>query len=485
MSTRARTRISVVFIVISGLLLPLGLLAAWANTTIYDSTTFSERSVDLLNSPSVRREVADRITEQLARGGNQQAVNFRPAFQLAVEAAIDTDTFRSIFRTAIKRTHEAILAGQSGGATGLDLSDSFAIIASSLQLPDNAAPGKDNASSLGTTFADTTERLASYGVWQLDDISSGIATLALAGAVVFAVAAIAVAADRRKAVKRVGWAVVAVGAVIILVLQIGQLVVGRFISDAELRPAVEAALARATADLFMIGLWTAGYGVVIAAAASAMAANARRVTPSSAAQSVAAWVERRRRSTGGTIVLAPGAFVAGVILISSPDFWVRAAVVVVGLWLVYFAVTETLRLIRSVAVEQRPPARPVPGSGGRSHRRRTRRRPGAPHVRRHPSDPTVGQGRRGRRRRPLQRRGVALRPPAQRRGRGLRGDGTDETTRSCTSAGGSFDVGRRAVWSTRQGRCRFVGSSLRHRKPLGSARGPAKNGELGVQPSDR
>ena len=352
-SNRARTRISVGLIVISGLLLPLGLVAAWANSTIYDSTTFSERSVDLLNSPSVRREVANRITEQLARGGNQQAVNFRPAFQLAVEAAIDTDTFRSIFRTAIKRTHEAILVDQSQGTTGLDLSDSFAIIASTLQLPDNAAPGQNTGSSLGTTFADTTERLASYGVWRLDDISGGIAFLALGGALALAIAAIAIATDRRKAVKRLGWAVVAVGVAIMLVLQVGQAVVGRFISDAELRPAVEAALARATADLFMIGLWTAGYGVVIAAAASAMAAHARRVTPSSAAQSVAAWADRRRRTTGGTIVLAVVAFLAGVTLISSPDFWVRAAVIVVGLWLVYFAVTEALRLIRSVTVEHR------------------------------------------------------------------------------------------------------------------------------------
>jgi hypothetical protein len=363
-NARTRTRISVVLIVISGLLLPVGLLSLWANSTIYDSTTFSERSVDLLNSPSVRKEVADRITEQLARGGNQQAVNFRPAFQLAVEAAIDTDTFRSIFRTAIKRTHEAILVDQSQGTSGLDLSDSFAIIASTLQLPDSAAPGQTGGSSLGATFADTTERLGSWGVWQLDDISGGIALLALGGSLAFAIAAIAIAADRRKAVKRLGWAIVAVGAFIMLVLQIGQFVVGQFIGDAELRPAVEAALARATADLFMIGLWTAGYGVIVAAAASAMAAHARRVTPTSAAQSIAAWADRRRRSTGGTLVLAAVAFVAGLALISSPTFWVRAAVILVGLWLVYFAVTEGLRLIRTVTVEHQT-TRSTPARVGR------------------------------------------------------------------------------------------------------------------------
>jgi len=359
MNSRMRARISVVLIVISGLLLPLGLAATWANATIYDSTTFSERSVDLLNSPSVRKEVATRITEQLARSGNQQAVNFRPAFQLAVEAAIDTDTFRSIFRTAIKRTHQAILVDQSQGTSGLDLSDSFAIIASTLQLPDNAAPGQKTGSSLGTTFADTTERLGSYGIWRLDEISSSIALLALAGSLALGIAAVAVATDRRQAVKRLGWAVIAGGVAIMFVLQVGQFVIGRFIDDGGLRPAVEAALARSTADLFMIGLWTAGYGVVIAAAAAAMVADARRVTPAGAAQAVAAWTERRRRTRSGTLVLAGVAFLTGILLISSPGFWMRAAVVLVGLWLVYFAVTEVLRLVRSVTVEnQAAPSTP-------------------------------------------------------------------------------------------------------------------------------
>ena len=75
--------------------------------------------------------MATTLTEQLARNGNQQAVNFRPAFELAVEAGINTDTFRSIFRTAVERTHQALLEGQADGA-GLNLSDSIAIITSTL-----------------------------------------------------------------------------------------------------------------------------------------------------------------------------------------------------------------------------------------------------------------------------------------------------------------------------------------------------------------
>ena len=98
--------------------------------------------VAVLDSPVVRREIAARLTQELARAGNRQAVNFGPAFELAVEVAADTDTFRSIFRTAVRRVHEALLAGEGSGA-GLDLSDSIAIITSTLRLPGDArsSPG--------------------------------------------------------------------------------------------------------------------------------------------------------------------------------------------------------------------------------------------------------------------------------------------------------------------------------------------------------
>src|SRR6516162_8532298 len=131
---RFRRWTSVVLLAVVAVIFPLGVVAQWAGGTIYDSDAFSQRSVELLNSPAVQRLLATRLTEQLARSGNQQALAFRPAVQLAIEAVIDTDTFRSIFRTAVRRTHQALLEGRSGDA-GLDLSDSVSIIAASLQLP--------------------------------------------------------------------------------------------------------------------------------------------------------------------------------------------------------------------------------------------------------------------------------------------------------------------------------------------------------------
>ncbi len=157
----------------AGVLIPVAVIAGWANATLYDSEEFSNRAVALLESPVVRREMAVKLTEQLARGGNQQAINFRPAFELAVDAAIDTDTFRSIFRTAVRRLHEAVLSGQ-GGEAGLNLSESIAIITTTLQLPGSAQAGEQTSGGLGDSLADVTGQLDSYRFWDWQDITAAV-----------------------------------------------------------------------------------------------------------------------------------------------------------------------------------------------------------------------------------------------------------------------------------------------------------------------
>ena len=147
---RLRSVTSTTLLVLMGFVLPIGIVAAWAQTTVYDSDAFSHRAVSILDSPAVRHELADRLTEQLARNGNQNAIAFRPAMVLAIETVVDTDTFRSIFRSAVRRTHEALLQG-SNGSSGLDLSDSFAIVTASLQ-----APSGGKASSTSSTSGTST-----------------------------------------------------------------------------------------------------------------------------------------------------------------------------------------------------------------------------------------------------------------------------------------------------------------------------------------
>jgi hypothetical protein len=343
-----RRAASIALLALASILFPLGVVAGWAAGTVYDSNTFSQRAVDLLGSAALRRELAQRLTEQLVLSGNQQASNFRPALQLAVEAAVDTDTFKSIFRTAIRRTHSALLEG--GGATsGLDLADSVAIISSSLQLPSDAKPSASGSASLGSSLTDVTERLSRLGVWKLNDDVDTIVGIAIIGAVVAAGGAIAVSTDRRRTVGALGWVIVADGLFIVAGLTVLVWWVARRISDPQLSSAVSGALQRGTDDLRVQGLWIAGYGVVIAAAARG---GTTRYTPGVVFRRVRGWVERRRRTTGGTVLVGVLALFIGLIFVQEPLGNLELLIILGGLWLSYLGVCELLGLVRSVAAQR-------------------------------------------------------------------------------------------------------------------------------------
>ena len=354
-------------LVLACILLAVGLLAYWAGGVIYDSKTFADRSVSMLEEPAVRTELASRITEQLARAGNQNAVNYRPAFQLAVEAAIDTDTFRSIFRTAVYRTHVAILASPDPSAdptsSALDLSESVSIIVSNLSLPSNASPGQAGSGGLDHSLGDVTRKLTDLHIWQLDDYVSLVTLLGLLGGPLLGVLAVVLSPNRRRTLRRIGWGVLAVGLVLAALVPTTQFVASSRVADAQLARAVSAAVGRVMADLSTLGLWVAAYGLLLAAA---LRSNQRpRPTPVSVWARFRAWVDRRQTSTGGKVVLGLGALVLGAYVAGNAGQVLRWAVIGGGVWLSYLGVTELTRMVRFA-----PPVLDETGavvrSGGRS-----------------------------------------------------------------------------------------------------------------------
>ena len=334
-------------LVLAVVLLPVGLITNWARTTLYDSSSFSNRTVELLDDPTVRTELANRLTEQLARSGNRQAVDFRPAFQIAVEAVVDTDTFKSIFRTAVFQVHRSLLSSNPDNAS-LDLSDSLDIIVSNLQLPSTAQKNQKFNGSLGNSLAGTTHRLAQLHIWSLNDIAGNIAGGALIGSLLLGAASVALAADRRRGVRRLGWGIVVGGLITALAVQLTVFLVSRSINDARLSDAVGAGLTAALADLLTTGLWVAGYGAVVIAAASTL--GGRRFEPAAAAAAVRRWVDERRATTRGTVGLGVAGILAGLLVVTEVNFWLRAAVVGVGLLLTYAGVAELLTLAQRAIV---------------------------------------------------------------------------------------------------------------------------------------
>ena len=241
---RYRSAVSVVAFLLVALCVTTATFATWANSTLFDSATFSERAVSVLDSSTVRRELASKLTEELARAGNQQAVNFRPAFQFAVEVASDTDTFRAIFRNAIRKTHESLLEGRGSGA-GIDLSDSLAIISSTVQLPGTAqVDDGGGGGGLNNSFDDITRRIGQLGVWGYEDTTALIFFVSLLLAIALTVAGILISLDRRQAVVRLGLALALAGFLVLAIRFGAELAVRRLVSDSDLAGAIGAAIER-------------------------------------------------------------------------------------------------------------------------------------------------------------------------------------------------------------------------------------------------
>ena len=339
---------SIVLLVVAGVAFPVLVLANWAGSTLYDSDTFSERAVEPLNSEAVREELARRLTAQLVQAGNQQATSFRPAFELALEGVIDTDTFKSIFRNAIRHTHEAIIEqGDGGGRQGLDLGASFALITSSLQA--GGSGDQQGASGLDNSLSDVTSKIDDLGLWDAEGIVGQISAAALVIGLAATVGSILLAEDRRRAVRRLGIAAVIGGLFIVALLFVATWLIGRQIEDAQLADAIKGALGEATDDLRLTGLWIAAYGLVVAAAA---ASTERRYTPAEVWNRARGWIGRRRQTTWGTILLGVLGLLISIVFIQEPlgnfELLIRAA----ALWVGYLAVTEILRLVRTITEKQ-------------------------------------------------------------------------------------------------------------------------------------
>lgn len=330
-----------VLLVAAAVLIPLGVLATWADRTVYDSTTFANRTVSLLDSASVRREMARIITEELARSGNQQAVNFRPAMQLAVEAAVDTDTFRSVFRTAVRRTHQALLTGQGSGA-GLDLSDSISIITATLQLNSSTSGSGSGADGgqLDSTLTNVTDALQRYHVFELETGVASLALIGLIGGIACLCVAIVLSRDRRHTARTVGWILVADGAFLILLVSVAAWV-GSGLVSGSLSSAVSAAITTALSDLRVTGIGVVAYGLIGIAATSPV-----RHTPRSVWDRAAAKVQAWRSAPRGKIGVGSGAILFSLVLLDNARWWLDASLVVGAFRIGYLGVWELLDVVR-------------------------------------------------------------------------------------------------------------------------------------------
>ena len=336
---------SIVLVVVGALLLFAGTVTLYAREEVIDREAFADRAVAALDDDGVRHLVSREIVVNLVDRGSTDLVAARPLLESVVEAIVQTQPFRSVFRRAALEANQVFFVRERSD-TLVNLGDAATVLEFGVrsvspklgrEIPADIDPEVfklDRDDFAGQTLA-LADKLRLLG-WLLP----ALALVAFVGSVL-------VAPERRVAVLRIGVGIAAAGtllAVTLLILRSRVLagVVGSDeVTDTEVRSAVRGLLDAYLGDLVGWGLLLALLGVVTAGAAAALdpgdvEAPARRLIGRAVA---------RPQTTGGRALRGLAALALGVWVVLSPTLAVQVAAIAGGAYLVFFGVTELLALL--------------------------------------------------------------------------------------------------------------------------------------------
>jgi hypothetical protein len=367
LTDQTRSIAAAVLIVLGGVLLFAGTIAFYAREEIINREQFADRAVEALDDDGVRLVVGREIVVNAIERGSTDLVAARPLLESVIEAVLQTEPFRRIFRAAALETNRIFFVREKSNVL-FDLGDAAEVVQFALrsvspkvarQLPEDLKP--QLLTLRRRKFAGATLSAAD-AVRPLGVVLPLLALLTFAGA-------IAVSPDRRVAVLRTGIAVGATGAVLAAVLLILRArvlagVVGEDeVTDEEVQDAVAGVLDAYLGDLLGWALVLGLFGLVIGAAAAAL-------DPEDVEDPVRRMRERlvrRPRTTAGRVARGLAALAAGVLAVLNPTLAVHVLAIGAGAILVFFGASELLAMLQrpgqTGAEAQRLRGRALAGAG--------------------------------------------------------------------------------------------------------------------------
>ncbi|MFZ1995036.1 MAG: hypothetical protein WAU75_13060 [Solirubrobacteraceae bacterium] len=209
-----RRRLSAALACIGAIAVLAGVPLTYAGHVLGDSTQFSARATSLLENPSIRTLIEQRVQAQAIQSAKVPA-QYVPLVTTAVGIAVRTPAFRRVFDAAISDLHRSVFVSGSDTITlrlahvGKLVLDALRLVAPELaaQVPPSLTREVIHISSgefgRATRAARAIERAHTEGI-----------LLLIAGGVIFLVA-IAQAGERRRAARHVGIAILVDGVVLV------------------------------------------------------------------------------------------------------------------------------------------------------------------------------------------------------------------------------------------------------------------------------
>ena len=332
-------RAAVYLLIAAGILFAvLGTAAVYIRDSVIDSDEAAERAVDALSRPEVRSVISSTVVDQLVIAA-PDTLAARPLLEQVVSGALSAPGFRSIYETAIRDLHRTVFLGETDTLT-VKLSDMVLVVKTQAtaispqlgeQIPDN----------LTDTLIDLQSNPTLLNAVQIgEDIRLLAFVLPLAAFIAF-IGAVFLAADRRRGLVQVGFALIAVGIIVLIVERLaGMLFIRGFQTDT-IREVAQVFWNAFAGQLTLWSLVISGVGAVLVAS----------VWWVSEPIDIGARLMQLRRFVDPPARTRPRLFwilgwaVAGILLIVAWQESLRVIVTLVGVVFLVNALGELLRMI--------------------------------------------------------------------------------------------------------------------------------------------
>lgn len=342
-ASRVRQLTALALVVLFAIALAIATVGLYAERSLFDSHRFADRVEVALEDDAVSREVAGTLTAEIVEA-RPDLIAVQPLIGGVAEQVVGGSAFRALVGRAAFEAHRAVFDRERDSAV-LIVGNGALLVTQALQ-----ATRPELASRLPTSLEATLASLsegpvgrAFVDVAQLAEDVAVLAWVSFALALLLLAAAVAVTerGQRSATVARAGWAVGAVGAVLVVGVGVGSLLVGGY-GDTDLRvEALRAAWDAFFGDLAVWGFALAAIGLVVLAAATS---RADEPTLARRARAFALRAARRPQATPLRALRVVALIALGVLIAVAPVEALKLLAVAAGLFVIALGVDELMAL---------------------------------------------------------------------------------------------------------------------------------------------
>lgn len=335
-------------IVLGAACLVLGALSSVIERSFFDARGFGERTAAGLSDPGVAAFAAHRVTDAIVKT-SPDLVAVRPLILATVSGLASSGPFRALVARGVRESHKAVFS-QGTQRLVLSLPDVEVLVRGALARasPELAAKIPERLDVVLASLGKGWQAEVILDLWLLGRQMWWQTKLFFVAGPLLLLFGLWAAPDRRRALVRVGIALMAGGLFVAALRPTGRLAIGALVQDPLQRGAAQGLWRAYMGDLASWGVFFAGLGMLFASAATSLL---ERMDPMSRVRQIGMRMVAPPQSRAGRMGWAILLLGFGLVAAAFPSEVLAGGVVLVGLGAAYIGVRELFRLLlKSVPV---------------------------------------------------------------------------------------------------------------------------------------